>query len=47
MVITPDHSPSHGLDYEGGLVSTWNKLCVHGGGYIEVRSCQTAPRRPD
>ncbi|KAF8070141.1 beta-glucan synthesis-associated protein [Lyophyllum atratum] len=34
LVITLDKKPSHGLDYQGGLISSWNKFCFTGG-YIE------------
>lgn len=27
--------PTHGLDYQGGMLQSWNKLCFTGG-YIEV-----------
>ncbi|KJA29832.1 glycoside hydrolase family 16 protein [Hypholoma sublateritium FD-334 SS-4] len=35
LVITFSEKQTHGLDYEGGLMSTWNKFCFTGG-YIEV-----------
>ena len=35
MVITLSKTPSHGLNYQGGLVSSWNKFCFTGG-YIEA-----------
>lgn len=31
LVITLSQRSSHGLDYEGGLLSTWNKFCFTGG----------------
>ncbi len=34
LVITLDKYPSHGMDYEGGLMNSWNKFCFRGG-YIE------------
>lgn len=36
MKITLDKAPSHDLNYEGGMITTWNKMCLNGG-YIEVR----------
>ncbi|TFK25736.1 glycoside hydrolase family 16 protein [Coprinopsis marcescibilis] len=35
LVITLQEKNTHGLNYEGGLLSTWNKFCFTGG-YIEV-----------
>ncbi|KAF9474222.1 glycoside hydrolase family 16 protein [Pholiota conissans] len=35
LVITLSQKDTHGLNYEGGLVSTWNKFCFTGG-YVEV-----------
>lgn len=35
LVITLSQKETHNLDYEGGLVSTWNKFCFTGG-YIET-----------
>ncbi|KAF9481835.1 glycoside hydrolase family 16 protein [Pholiota conissans] len=35
LVITFSEKANHGLDYQGGLMSTWNKFCFTGG-YIEV-----------
>ncbi|KAF8658304.1 hypothetical protein AX16_002074 [Volvariella volvacea WC 439] len=35
LVITLDRRPTHGLQYQGGFVSTWNKFCFTGG-YIEA-----------
>ncbi|KAG8993545.1 hypothetical protein FRB94_010701 [Tulasnella sp. JGI-2019a] len=31
LVITLSKQPSHGLDYQGGMVTTWNKFCFTGG----------------
>ncbi|KAJ7485722.1 beta-glucan synthesis-associated [Mycena latifolia] len=31
MKITLSATPSHDLDYQGGLVTTWNKFCFTGG----------------
>lgn len=31
LVITLMDTPSHGLDYTGGMMSTWNKFCFTGG----------------
>lgn len=31
LVITLSRKPSHGLNYEGGLLSSWNKFCFTGG----------------
>ncbi|KAJ7182667.1 beta-glucan synthesis-associated protein [Mycena crocata] len=31
LKIALSTKPSHGLDYEGGLVTTWNKFCFTGG----------------
>ena len=33
--VTLDKFPSHGLDYEGGMMQTWNRFCFTGG-YIEA-----------
>jgi beta-glucanase (GH16 family) len=33
--VTLDKFPSHGLDYEGGMIQTWNRFCFTGG-YIEA-----------
>ncbi|KAF4622899.1 hypothetical protein D9613_002128 [Agrocybe pediades] len=33
--ITLSEKPSHGLDYQGGLMTTWNKFCFTGG-IVEV-----------
>ncbi|KAK0439544.1 glycoside hydrolase family 16 protein [Armillaria borealis] len=35
LVITLSQQETHGLDYQGGLVSSWNKFCFTGG-YIEA-----------
>ncbi|KAJ3517199.1 hypothetical protein NLJ89_g646 [Agrocybe chaxingu] len=35
LVITFSRKQTHGLNYEGGLLSTWNKFCFTGG-YIET-----------
>jgi beta-glucanase (GH16 family) len=35
MEITLTQEPIHGLNFSGGLVSTWNKFCFTGG-LIEV-----------
>lgn len=35
LVITLSQKETHDLQYEGGLMSTWNKLCFTGG-YIET-----------
>jgi beta-glucanase (GH16 family) len=31
LEITLEKKESHGLHYEGGLISTWNKFCFTGG----------------
>ncbi|KAL5521746.1 hypothetical protein ACEPAF_2494 [Sanghuangporus sanghuang] len=31
LEITLSRKPSHNLDYEGGMMSTWNKFCFTGG----------------
>lgn len=31
LKITLDERPNHGLDYMGGMMSTWNKFCFTGG----------------
>ncbi|KAF5363745.1 hypothetical protein D9756_000195 [Leucocoprinus leucothites] len=31
LVITLSETPSHGLNYQGGLISSWNKFCFTGG----------------
>ncbi|KAJ6604495.1 beta-glucan synthesis-associated protein [Mycena vulgaris] len=31
LEITLDKKSNHGLDYQGGLISTWNKFCFTGG----------------
>ncbi|EKM79874.1 hypothetical protein AGABI1DRAFT_119930 [Agaricus bisporus var. burnettii JB137-S8] len=31
LVITFSEIPSHGLDFQGGLISSWNKFCFTGG----------------
>ncbi|KAJ6450985.1 beta-glucan synthesis-associated [Mycena vulgaris] len=31
LVITLEEKSTHGLDYQGGLVSSWNKFCFTGG----------------
>ncbi|KAJ7647328.1 beta-glucan synthesis-associated [Roridomyces roridus] len=36
LVITLSEKPTHNLNFEGGLLSTWNKFCFTGG-YIETR----------
>ena len=33
--VTLNNTPSHGLDYEGGMMQTWNRFCFTGG-YIEA-----------
>ena len=35
LIITLDKFPSHGLDYEGAMLSTWNRFCFTGG-YFEA-----------
>lgn len=35
LVITLSNIPTHGLDYQGGMMTTWNKFCFTGG-YLEV-----------
>ncbi|KAG2015457.1 beta-glucan synthesis-associated protein, variant 3 [Coprinopsis cinerea AmutBmut pab1-1] len=35
LVITLDQKHTHGMDYQGGLISSWNKFCFTGG-YIET-----------
>ncbi len=35
LVITLDKKAEHGLNYTGGLVTTWNKFCFRGG-YLEA-----------
>lgn len=35
LEITLSHVPDHGLDYTGGMISTWNKFCFTGG-LVEV-----------
>ncbi|KAG8906096.1 hypothetical protein FRB99_007620 [Tulasnella sp. 403] len=37
LVITFSQKPTHGLNYEGGLLSTWNKFCFTGG-ILEVNA---------
>lgn len=37
LKITLTNSPQKGLNYTGGLMSTWNKFCFRGG-YIESES---------
>jgi hypothetical protein len=37
LKITLTNSPQKGLNYTGGLMSTWNKFCFRGG-YIESAS---------
>lgn len=44
MVITLSETPNHGLNFRGGMVTTWNKMCFTGG-YIEVRI--VLPGSPD
>lgn len=36
LVITLTDTPSHGLNFTGGMMSTWNRFCFSGG-YIETR----------
>jgi beta-glucan synthesis-associated protein KRE6 len=31
LEITLSKQPSHGLDYRGGMLATWNKFCFTGG----------------
>ncbi|KAI0669590.1 glycoside hydrolase family 16 protein [Trametes maxima] len=31
LEITLSHEPEHGLEYTGGMMSTWNKFCFTGG----------------
>jgi beta-glucanase (GH16 family) len=31
LKITLSKKKTHGLDYQGGLISTWNKFCFTGG----------------
>ena len=35
LVITLSAKETHGLNYQGGMMSTWNKFC-YTGGYIEA-----------
>jgi len=35
LEITMSKQTQHGLDYQGGMLQSWNKLCFTGG-YIEV-----------
>jgi beta-glucan synthesis-associated protein KRE6 len=35
LVITLDKTPTHGLDYQSAMITSWNKFCFTGG-YIEV-----------
>lgn len=35
LVITLEQKETHGLNYQGGMMSTWNKFCFTGG-YIEA-----------
>lgn len=35
LKVTLDKFASHGLNYEGGLMNTWNKFCFRGG-YVET-----------
>lgn len=35
LVITLDDKPAHGLDYMGGMMSSWNQFCFTGG-YVEI-----------
>ncbi|RDB16789.1 Beta-glucan synthesis-associated protein KRE6 [Hypsizygus marmoreus] len=35
LVLTLDRKETHGLHYQGGMVTTWNKFCFTGG-YIET-----------
>ncbi|KAI0053742.1 glycoside hydrolase family 16 protein [Auriscalpium vulgare] len=35
LVITLSQKETHGLDYQGGMMSSWNKFC-YTGGYLEV-----------
>ncbi|KZP20198.1 glycoside hydrolase family 16 protein [Athelia psychrophila] len=35
LVITLSEKQTHGLDYQGGMLQTWNKFCFTGG-YIEA-----------
>lgn len=35
LVITLEQKLTHDLDYQGGMMSTWNKFCFTGG-YIEA-----------
>jgi len=35
LVITLDNTPYNGLDYMGGLMTTWNRFCFTGG-YVET-----------
>jgi beta-glucan synthesis-associated protein KRE6 len=31
LIITLEEKKTHGLNYQGGLMSTWNKFCFTGG----------------
>ena len=31
LQITLSATPDHGLDYQGGMMQTWNKFCFTGG----------------
>ena len=42
MKITLTNSPQKGLDYTGGLMSTWNKFCFRGG-YVESEGLDLFP----
>ncbi|KAL7417565.1 beta-glucan synthesis-associated [Mrakia frigida] len=44
LVISLDKIPNHGLDYMGGMISSWRKFCFTGG-YLE--SSVKLPGRPD
>lgn len=35
LVITLSEKQTHGMDYEGGMITTWNKFCFTGG-YFEA-----------
>ncbi|KAH9485398.1 GTP-binding protein 1 [Psilocybe cubensis] len=35
LVITLSQKRTHGMDYEGGMLTTWNKFCFTGG-YVEA-----------
>jgi len=44
LAITLDEKNIHGLDYAGGLLTSWNKLCFTGG-YIEGMTILPSQRK--